>query len=41
MNRWPFERVLFAMAGTVLGHRAWWLPRALDRVLPDVRFGHA
>ena len=25
----------------LLGDRAWWLPRALDRVLPDVRFGHA
>jgi RND superfamily putative drug exporter len=25
----------------LLGPSAWWLPRALDRVLPDVRFGHA
>jgi putative drug exporter of the RND superfamily len=25
----------------LLGDRAWWLPRTLDRVLPDVRFGHA
>jgi RND superfamily putative drug exporter len=25
----------------LLGDKAWWLPRALDRVLPDVRFGHA
>jgi len=25
----------------LLGDRAWWLPKALDRVLPDVRFGHA
>jgi putative drug exporter of the RND superfamily len=25
----------------VFGHRAWALPRWLDRVLPDVRFGHA
>jgi RND superfamily putative drug exporter len=25
----------------LLGRTAWWLPRALDRVLPDVRFGHA
>jgi RND superfamily putative drug exporter len=25
----------------LLGTRAWWLPRALHRVLPDVRFGHA
>ena len=24
-----------------LGVGAWWLPRWLDRVLPDVRFGHA
>jgi RND superfamily putative drug exporter len=24
----------------LLGRSAWWLPRALDRVLPDVRFGH-
>ena len=25
----------------LLGERAWWLPPALDRVLPDVRFGHS
>jgi putative drug exporter of the RND superfamily len=25
----------------VLGRAAWWLPGPLDRVLPDVRFGHA
>ena len=25
----------------LLGRTAWWLPKALDRVLPDVRFGHA
>jgi RND superfamily putative drug exporter len=25
----------------LLGDRAWWLPKALDHVLPDVRFGHA
>ena len=24
----------------LLGRSAWWLPRALDRLLPDVRFGH-
>jgi RND superfamily putative drug exporter len=22
------------------GRAAWWLPRWLDRILPDVRFGH-
>jgi RND superfamily putative drug exporter len=25
----------------VLGHRAWALPRRLDRILPNVRFGHS
>lgn len=25
----------------LLGDRAWWLPKWLDRALPDVRFGHA
>jgi RND superfamily putative drug exporter len=25
----------------LLGAHAWWLPRWIDRVLPDVRFGHA
>jgi uncharacterized membrane protein YdfJ with MMPL/SSD domain len=25
----------------LLGKWAWWLPEPLDRVLPDVRFGHA
>jgi RND superfamily putative drug exporter len=25
----------------LLGHWAWWLPKPLDRILPDVRFGHA
>jgi RND superfamily putative drug exporter len=25
----------------VLGRWAWWLPKPLDRILPDVRFGHA
>jgi RND superfamily putative drug exporter len=24
----------------LLGRTAWWLPKALDRILPDVRFGH-
>ena len=25
----------------LLGRRAWWLPKPLHRVLPDIRFGHA
>lgn len=25
----------------LLGELAWWLPRPLDRLLPQVRFGHA
>jgi len=25
----------------LMGKFAWWLPRPLDRILPDVRFGHA
>jgi RND superfamily putative drug exporter len=25
----------------LLGDRAWWLPKPLDRLLPNVRFGHA
>jgi RND superfamily putative drug exporter len=25
----------------LLGKWAWWLPKPLDRILPDVRFGHA
>jgi RND superfamily putative drug exporter len=25
----------------LLGRWAWWLPKSLDRLLPDVRFGHA
>ena len=24
----------------IVGNKAWWLPRAVDRVLPDVRFAH-
>ncbi len=24
----------------LMGSRAWWLPKPLDRLLPDVRFGH-
>jgi RND superfamily putative drug exporter len=25
----------------LMGRWAWWLPKPLDRILPDVRFGHA
>ena len=25
----------------LLGRWAWWLPKPLHRILPDVRFGHA
>jgi RND superfamily putative drug exporter len=33
--------VLVPVALRLLGNRAWWLPRWIDRMLPDVRFGHA
>jgi RND superfamily putative drug exporter len=32
--------VLIPVALRLLGPRAWWLPRSLGRVLPDVSFGH-
>ena len=33
--------LLIPVALRLLGRWAWWLPPALGRVLPDVRFGHA
>jgi putative drug exporter of the RND superfamily len=33
--------ILMPVLLRVLGRRAWWLPKRLDRLLPDVRFGHA
>ena len=34
-------RLLLLPAGLrLLGRRAWWVPRALDRVLPTVRLRH-
>ena len=33
--------LLVPVALRLLGRWAWWLPKPLDRVLPDVRFGHA
>jgi RND superfamily putative drug exporter len=33
--------VLVPVLLRVAGRWAWWLPRWMDRVLPDVRFGHA
>ncbi len=32
--------LLVPVALRLLGKWAWWLPKPLDRVLPDVRFGH-
>jgi putative drug exporter of the RND superfamily len=36
-----FRLVLMAVALRLLGDWAWWLPRPLDRLLPDVSFGHS
>jgi len=33
--------VLLPVLLRLLGKWAWYLPRPLDRLLPDVRFGHA
>ena len=33
--------LLVPVALRLLGRWAWWLPKPLDRLLPDVRFGHA
>jgi RND superfamily putative drug exporter len=33
--------VLLPLMLRLLGKRAWYLPRPLDKLLPDVRFGHA
>jgi RND superfamily putative drug exporter len=33
--------LLVPVALRLLGKWAWWLPKPLDKVLPDVRFGHA
>jgi RND superfamily putative drug exporter len=33
--------LLVPVALRLLGRWAWWLPKPLDRILPDVRFGHA
>jgi RND superfamily putative drug exporter len=33
--------LLVPVALRLLGRWAWWLPEPLDRILPDVRFGHA
>jgi RND superfamily putative drug exporter len=33
--------LLVPVALRLLGKWAWWLPKPLERVLPDVRFGHA
>jgi putative drug exporter of the RND superfamily len=33
--------VLLPVALRLLGARAWWIPRWLDRVLPEVHLGHS
>jgi RND superfamily putative drug exporter len=40
LNAIVVQLVLMPVILRVLGAKAWWLPKALDRVLPDVRFGH-
>jgi RND superfamily putative drug exporter len=32
--------VLLPVALRLLGARAWWIPRWLDRILPEVNLGH-
>ena len=40
-RRAPRPAAAHARALRLLGKWAWWLPRWADRLLPDVRFGHA
>jgi RND superfamily putative drug exporter len=32
--------ILIPVLLRLMGAHAWWLPRTLDRLLPNVRFGH-
>ncbi|MGZ8438764.1 MAG: DUF2892 domain-containing protein [Candidatus Limnocylindrales bacterium] len=44
INQWlyvAFGLLLVPVILRLLGLWAWWLPRPLRRILPDVRFGHA